>query len=155
MQQTAKSDANQTPARRSPAEHLKPHWWKPGQSGNPKGRPKNARQKISDSFLRDALAVWEERGIQALRDTAETDPPAFCRVIAGLLPTNIKLEGELKRTFRVELVGVDDALPSTSQPAPAIEGELAPEPLPAPEEAAEALQEGLDGRRRRNGYAKT
>ncbi len=27
-------------SRRSPAEHLRPHWFQPGQSGNPSGRPK-------------------------------------------------------------------------------------------------------------------
>ena len=30
----------ETGAKRGPAEHLRPHRWKPGQSGNPGGRPK-------------------------------------------------------------------------------------------------------------------
>jgi hypothetical protein len=29
----------QSGSSRSPAEHLRPYWFKPGQSGNPKGRP--------------------------------------------------------------------------------------------------------------------
>ena len=36
--------------------------WKPGQSGNPAGRPLGARQRISEKLLADLAEVWETNG---------------------------------------------------------------------------------------------
>ena len=48
------------------AKQLDAYKWKPGQSGNPKGRPKNAKQKLSDTFLADMLEAWERDGKSAI-----------------------------------------------------------------------------------------
>lgn len=42
----------------SRAEHLKPHWWKPGQSGNPGGRPK----KLTNHLERHLDEIDPETG---------------------------------------------------------------------------------------------
>ena len=44
--------------------------WKPGQSGNPKGRPQGSRNKLSEQFLADVHASWQVWGRPALMTAA-------------------------------------------------------------------------------------
>jgi hypothetical protein len=57
-----------------------------GQSGNPNGRPRGARNRLNEQFLQDFYGAWQEHGIAALRRTAIEEPAAFVRVAASLLP---------------------------------------------------------------------
>lgn len=65
--------------------------WKPGQSGNPAGRPRGSRNKLADAFIADLKTVWEEDGIDALRRAAREDAVGFIRVVAGLMPRSLDL----------------------------------------------------------------
>lgn len=62
-----------------------------GISGNPAGRPPGSRNKLSEKFLADALTVWEEQGIEALRIMAKKEPDGFCRCIASVIPKDFQL----------------------------------------------------------------
>src|ERR1700756_1154012 len=77
--------------KKSPANSNLAPPWQPGQSGNPAGRPRGARSRLSESFLSDFHTVWEEEGIQAIRRCARNDPSTFVRVAASLLPHDINL----------------------------------------------------------------
>jgi len=68
------------------AEHLAAHKFKPGQSGNPAGRPKGSRNKLTESFLEDAVAAWQEDGKKALKLMATEKPGDFAKMVAGLVP---------------------------------------------------------------------
>ena len=68
--------------------------WKPGQSGNPAGRPVGARNKLSEALLEDLYAEWLEGGREAIRAMRLKDPAQFVRVAVMALPRHVKLEAD-------------------------------------------------------------
>jgi hypothetical protein len=65
--------------------------WRAGQSGNPTGRPKGARSKLSESFLDDLYESWERHGAAAIMRVIDEKPDAYLKVVASLLPKNLNL----------------------------------------------------------------
>ena len=63
--------------------------YKPGQSGNPKGRPKGSRNKLSEDFFRDLSEAWRAFGKPALMTAAWTHPVEFVRIVAQLMPKDV------------------------------------------------------------------
>ena len=64
--------------------------FKPGQSGNPKGRPKGSRNKLTEDFFRDLSEAWQAFGKPALMTAAWTHPVEFVRVVASLMPRELE-----------------------------------------------------------------
>src|SRR5215831_18740890 len=106
----------------STKEKQKPgHLFKPGQSGNPAGRPKGSRNKLQN-FIAALAEDFEAYGPQAIAECREKAPHKYLSVIAQLLPKEAKIEinqdievavTEFTRNFRLireaqELIGVPE-----------------------------------------------
>src|SRR5580704_3676405 len=72
--------------------NLKP--WRPGQSGNPNGRPLGSRSTFSAGFTRDLAEVWAEKGKASMLYTAEKQPAVFFATCARLLPNDVRVTVE-------------------------------------------------------------
>lgn len=67
--------------------------WKPGQSGNPAGRPKGARSKLSEAFLNVLADDFEANGQAAIEKLRDENPAQYANVIAKLMPKLMELTG--------------------------------------------------------------
>lgn len=67
----------------------KEHQFKPG---NP-GRPKGARNKLSEDFFKAMAKAFEERGELALAEMISEKPADFIKTIAGLQSKELTGEG--------------------------------------------------------------
>jgi hypothetical protein len=76
--------------------------YKPGQSGNPHGKPPGTKQAFSKAFMRDLAVVWDEHGAASLRKTAMTQPAVFAGICARLIPQNVEV------TLQEQRAGFDD-----------------------------------------------
>lgn len=84
----------------------KPWLFKPGESGNPDGRPKGSRNKLGEAFIQDVYAKWQESGAEALNAMIASDPGAFVRVVAGILPKELVVKDELSEVSDEELAAL-------------------------------------------------
>ena len=65
--------------------------WSKGQSGNPAGRPPGSRNKISEMFLQDLSADWEQHGAEAIAECRRTDVATYVKLAAALIPKEFGL----------------------------------------------------------------
>lgn len=78
--------------------------FKPGQSGNPGGYAKGARNRIQGKFLNDLAEHYEEHGKRAIQRCYEEDPVAYVKVVAALLPKQVEETKPIDEMTDAEIV---------------------------------------------------
>lgn len=63
----------------------------PGNSGGP-GRPKGSRNKLGEAFLTALSDDFDTHGVEAIQAARHEDPVAYVKVVASLLPKELKIE---------------------------------------------------------------
>jgi hypothetical protein len=105
------SDAAVTEAKQRPhpRPHLMQHEFKPGQSGNPKGRPRGARSKLSELFIEELYRDFQIHGVDAIKEVREVRPHDYLKVVASLLPKELNVRADvLSEMSDDELVAILD-----------------------------------------------
>lgn len=97
--------------------------WQPGQSGNPAGKPKGARNKLGEAFIEALHDDFNEHGIAAIQTVRAEKPDQYLKVIASLLPKDVNLNFNPSDDMTDdELIERIRALDATIQPYLAAQG---------------------------------
>ena len=108
--------------------------YKPGQSGNPKGRPKGSRNKLSEEFFRNLCDAWQAFGEPALMTAALTHPLEFVRVVAQLMPKDVEATATNIRAERMKSSELEALIEQY--------GGMAQDPLEAEKDSDEVFRVG-------------
>lgn len=68
--------------------------FQPGESGNPSGRPRGGRNRLSEVFLSIVVDDFIEHGPNAIAQLREKDPATYLRLVSSLVPRELILKQE-------------------------------------------------------------
>src|SRR5262249_11818603 len=115
--------------------------WQPGESGNPAGRLRGSRNRLSEAVICALLRDFSQHGEKAVAKVRRTQPAAYLKILALLVPREHKVEhrNPLKAMSDEQLERTLEALETLmhqrgiGENAKVIEGEAEVVPsLPAP-----------------------
>ena len=66
--------------------------WKPGQSGNPAGRPIGNRNKLNEKFILALHDDFVQHGAKVIEQVRKDKPDIYLKVIASILPRELHVK---------------------------------------------------------------
>ena len=72
--------------------HMPTNLWQPGESGNPAGRLRGSRNKLSEEVIFALLRDFRQHGQKAVARVRQTQPAAYLKILALLVPREHKVE---------------------------------------------------------------
>ena len=82
--------------------------FKPGQSGNPTGRPEGAKNKLSWAFVEALAEDFNEHGVDVIKTVRKEKPVEYLNTISKVLPKIIEFSGPdggpIERKWTVEII---------------------------------------------------
>jgi hypothetical protein len=107
--------------------------WEPGVSGNPAGRTRGSRNKLSEEVICALLRDFRLHGQKAVARVRQTQPAAYLKILALLIPREHKVEhsNTLKNLSDEQLEAMIEHLETslaaqTGGPIKVIEGTIEP-----------------------------
>ena len=119
--------------------------WQPRESGNPAGRPRGSRNALSEAVICALLRDFRQHGQRAIEKVRQTQPGAYLKVLALLVPREHKIEhsnavSELSdEQLEAMIEHIQERLERRAAAAKTIDGELVAPALPPPAESGRKL----------------
>jgi hypothetical protein len=76
--------------------------FKKGESGNPGGKPKHARNRLANSLLTALADDFDKHGIASIKALRESAPDKYLAICVSVLPKQVEIE-ETRTAYVIEV----------------------------------------------------
>jgi hypothetical protein len=125
--------------------------WQPGQSGNPAGRLRGSRNKLTEAVVCALLRDFSKHGEKAIAEVRRTQPGVYIKVLALLVPREHHVEhsnplsGLSDEMLADMIADLEQRLARPADQAKVIEGQAIDVPaLPAPDAGEDGIYAEAD-----------